>query len=258
MSIQLSLNGLSFCIINLDNNTVVKADQLQYYQPIALSNLPKELLNFIDQHQLDRYDYQQIIVVHNNPWFSIVPNSLFDSNYIGDYLKYTTTVLADDTPAVDHLIDFDLHMVYIPFTHVNNALLDRFSSFDFMHHGSVLIKNLYANQKKNGQDGVYAFIESHSMSLTIFKDQQLQLFNVFEINTTDELLYYLLFSLEQVQLDPENCTVALFGSVKEGNQQHTRIAEFIKNINFFIPDSQLNFEETIKAEQIELLSLIAE
>ncbi len=254
----MSLNGLSFCITNLDRNEVIQSQQIQYYQPIALSHLPEELLNFLDKHQVMNHNYQQVLVVHNNPWFSLVPSSLYDPNCLGDYLKYNAALLADDNPAIDYLVDLDIHSVYIPFTHVNNALLDRFSTFDFIHHSSALLKKLYPVQKQLNSDKAYAYIEGHSMSLSIFKDKKLALFNVFEIQNPDELLYYLLFSFEQLALDPEIINLDLFGVINVNDANHKRICEFVKNVHFYIPELPYQFNSSINVDQIELISLIAQ
>jgi len=254
----LSLNGLSFCITNLDSEEVIQSQQIQYYQPIALADLPEELFNFLDKHQVMDYQFQQVLVVHNNPWFSLVPSSLYDPNYLGDYLKYNAALLADDNPAIDYLVDMDLHAVYIPFTHVNNALLDRFSAFDFIHHSTALLKKLYSQQKQLNSDKVYAYIEGHSMSLAIFKNKGLSLFNVFEIQNPDELLYYLLFSLEQQSLEADSIELELFGSINENDPNHKRICEFVKNVQFYIPEVPFNFKDSIQADQVEFLSLIAQ
>lgn len=258
MSIQLSLNGLSFCITNLDSDQVIQSEQIQYFQPISIANLPEELINFLDKHNVMNQDYQQILVIHNNPWYSLVPSSLYDPKNLSDYLKYNTSLLADDNPAIDYLVDLDTHIVYIPFTHVNNLLLDRFSSFDFMHHSSVLLKHLYPVQKQLEKNKVFAYVEGHSMSLTVFKDKKLALFNVFEIQNPDELLYYLLFSLEQLDLDTETIELELFGAIKKDDYKHKRIFEFIGNVSFYIPELPYGFNKDINADQIELLSLIAQ
>ncbi|MBT8314322.1 MAG: DUF3822 family protein, partial [Maribacter sp.] len=96
LSIQVSLNGLSFCVLDTIGNLILKSDRLVFKNYVSPQELQKQLEQFLTTHDLIDGQFMEVVVVHNNGLFSFVPKSLFDVNELANYLKFNTKILAND------------------------------------------------------------------------------------------------------------------------------------------------------------------
>ena len=93
LSIQVNLNGLSFCIVN---HNIQKVEHLHHIDFDA-SITPHELLPHLKQELSSKsvfaQDLSEVLVIHQNELSTLVPDSLFDENHSADYLKFNSKIL---------------------------------------------------------------------------------------------------------------------------------------------------------------------
>jgi hypothetical protein len=228
--IQVSLNGFSFAIIDTLTN---KATTLQ---SIEINSFNKDLkiedvLNqsFENHSELnDKYD--EIIIVHNNNLSTFVPTALFDEEYLGSYLQFNTKVFETDFFAFDELKTYQMHHVYIPYVNLNNYFIDRFGSFDYKHAHTVLVEKLLDNAIHSGEKKMYTHVQDTHFEIIVIQNKKLLLFNSFEYKTPEDFIYYILFTAEQLELNPEEFKLELLGEITEESALFLIAYKYIKNI----------------------------
>lgn len=151
LSIQVSLNGLSFCVFDTASNSIAKTENLAFEQSYTPYQVLKELKKLLGDHQLPTEKFLEVVVVHRNQLFSLVPTPLFDPNELANYLKYNTKLLANDHLAYDELSNHEMVNVYVPFVNINNYIYELFGEFTFKHNGTVIIESLLKNQNLSNQ-----------------------------------------------------------------------------------------------------------
>lgn len=235
LSIQVSLNGLSFCVLDTIGNTIIKSDRLIFEKNLSPNELQKNLEQLVKTHNLGSSQFSEVVVVHSNNLFSLVPKSLFNVNELANYLKFNTKILANDHIAYDELDNYDIVNVYVPFVNINNYVFDLFGEFVYKHNGTVLIQALLNNSGANKDPICYVHIEGHQMDITIITQKKLLFYNSFIITSKEDFIYYLLFTLEQLKLDTERTKLQLLGSIEEGDDMYNLCYKYIKDISLFIP-----------------------
>ena len=246
MSIQVRLNGFSFCILNCGNNEITwykKFDLLKEQSPVALL---KEIEKaYADENELQR-EFAEVIILFSNNLFTLVPNSYFIEEEASSYLKFNTKILKTDIVAHDAISE-ELVNVYIPYTNINNYFFDKYGEFEFRHNVSVLIEAILA--KKSDSPSAQVYLDDHSgyYDLVIVKDNKLLLANSFTYETKEDFIYYLLFTAEQLQLDPSEFNLWLLGSISKDSEYFQIAYNYVKNIDFLIP--VFNFTSTLEQSQ---------
>lgn len=235
LSIQVSLNGLSFCIVDTIGNTVVDSDRIIFEKERTPYGLQKGLVSLFNKHNIPQQKFSEIIVVHRNKLFSLVPKSLFDENELANYLKFNTKILATDHIEYDQVENHDMMTVYIPFVNVNNYIYELFGEFVFKHSGTVMVESLLTGQNIAKEPTCYVHVADRQMELTVISQRKLLLYNSFDFGTKEDFIYYLLFTLEQLKLDTESTKLKLFGAVEEGDAIYDICYEYVKNISIFVP-----------------------
>lgn len=244
LSIQINLSGLSFCVLDKDSNQITHIENVVFDDFKNPESLLEATQNVFDNHAILRDSFTDVIVLHQNNWSTLVPSSIFNKDCVADYLKFNTKILATDLVEVDPLNYLELQCVYIPFTNINNYIFDKFGSFTFMHSSSILVDKLSVLEKNNTSKQVYVNISNYQFDLIIFEAEKLLFFNHFEYQTPEDILYYLLFTFEQLQLNPELIQVKLFGHVNTDDAVYHIIYKYIRHVSLL----ELDFNYTFKQE----------
>ncbi|MGB5647445.1 DUF3822 family protein [Muriicola sp.] len=235
LSIQVSLNGLSFCILDTIGKKIVKAEKQSFDNRLTPYEAQKELKRFIKKQQIKEYAFSEVVVVHRNDLFSLVPKVLFDPNELANYLKFNTKILANDLLEYDEIPAFEMVNVYVPFVNINNFIYELFGDFEFKHHGTVLIESLLSSNAHSSEGICYAYVTADELDLIVLQNKKLIFFNNFSYHTPEDFLYYLLFTWEQLHLDPSEMKLKLFGSIKEDDPMYSLCQSYVQNISLYIP-----------------------
>lgn len=244
LSIQVSLNGLSFCVFDTLKNCVRQSDTLVFEEERSPYGLQKGLTALFEKHNLQDKKFAEVIVVHRNELFSLVPKPLFDVSEMANYLKFNAKILATDHIDHDEVEGHDMVNVYVPFVNVNNYIYELFGEFIFKHNGTVMIESLLKGNAADREPTCFVHIAQRQLDITVLAKRKLILFNSFKFYTKEDLLYYLLFTMEQLELDAETTKLKLFGNIEEGDELYNICYQYVKNISILVlPNSLYPFTD---------------
>ncbi len=233
LSIQASLNGLSFCILNTIDSSIIFFKELKFKSQKNPIEVERELLNEFNTNLFLQKEFKKVNLIHYNNLFTLVPENLFDENKSSEYLKFNNKVFESDFIANDIINDKNIISVFVPFVNLNNCFFERFGSFEY-HHASTIFVNYILSKSSIITNALFCNITHSSFELLYIKDGKLILFNSFEFNTKEDFMYYLLFSIEQLNLDTNKLELKLFGDIKLDDDIYNLIYTYIRNVSFGI------------------------
>ncbi len=246
LSIQFSLDGFSFCILNKDTKTF---DALYDYTFNDTNNTPQKLLENISavfkKEELLQKKYHSVSVSHINELATLVPKPLFDEEKLRDYVNFSTKVYANDYLVYDEIKNHDIVSVYIPYVNINNFLLDQFKEFEYKHFSSILIENLLGIYKYSIVPHMFAHICNNHFELVVIANKKLQLYNTYKFSTKEDFIYYVLFTAEQLKLNPEKLELILLGAVEKDDELYKIAYTYIRNVSLLENRSKYKYDETI-------------
>ncbi len=231
LSIQVSLNGLSFCsVINGKEITALE------YQNFGVQLSPDQVLekikyNFAHQKSL-KEEFDTVEVIYQNDLYTVVPHSLFDENLLKEYLQYNTKVLANDFISYDTLQEHNLVTIYIPLVNINNFFFDSFGTFTYKHATTILMNSLLLQEKNNEATTVFANMCNTHFDLIVISRGNLTLCNTFIHKTKEDFLYYLMFTTEQLGLNPEEFSLVFLGDISKESDFFNIAYTYIRNVSF--------------------------
>ena len=85
LSIQLSLSGLSFCILQRDTNTIVSLKEIRFDKKVNPIELLDKLKHTFNTESILQNSFKKVIVLHDNELSTEVPKSLFNEDFLADY-----------------------------------------------------------------------------------------------------------------------------------------------------------------------------
>ena len=231
--LQVSLSEVSFCIFDTLKN---KVENIAHFYNNGISNaisIEQHLENIIKERPELQTKFDDILVLHNSNLVTFVPSVLYDEQYLSSYMQYNTKVFESDYFTHDEVSSYDMNTVYIPYVNINNFLIDQFGSFNYKHSFTILIKKVLDFSKNIVEKQVYLHIQKDNFQMIVVKNQKLLLFNTFDFTTKEDFIYYVLFALEQLQLNPETVIVKLFGKIAEDDNLFQIAYKYIRNVSLF-------------------------
>ena len=232
LSIQISLNGLSFCVLNTLKQKIIN---LKYFSnekkqtPYELLDTVKHLFN---TEEALAGNFDKVTLIHVNELATLVPKALFNEESIADYLKLNSKILKTDFITYDTITTNESINVYVPYVNVNNFIYDRFGDFTYKHFSTVLIESILVIEKNTNDSKLYINVSETHFEIIATKDGKLLLYNTFEYNTAEDFIYYALFTIEQLALNPETINVILLGAIAEGDVLYNIIYKYIRHVSF--------------------------
>jgi len=100
-----------------------------------------------------------------------------------------------------------------------------------------MIESLLKGNNTVSEPTCYVHVAHRQIDITVIEKKKLLLYNSFKFHTKEDLVYYLLFTMEQLNLDTEKTKLKLFGNIEEGDELYAICYQYVKNISIFVPST---------------------
>lgn len=240
LRILVSLNGLSFYSTGASYNNVNMLKNISFSSSQRVAKI-EDLLNDVFNNNAELVQkYDQVLVVHSNNLSTFVPTEIFDEDYLGSYLQYNTKVFETDFFAFDAMPKHQMNSVYIPYINMNNFFIDFYGSFNYQHASTILVSKLLDLKYNDDSKIMYVHVADAHFEIVIIQEQSLILYNSFDYKNPEDFIYFILFTAEQLHLNPDNFELKLIGFIDQNDELYQICYKYIRNVSFLEIDSSLN------------------
>ncbi|CDF79152.1 conserved hypothetical protein (DUF3822) [Formosa agariphila KMM 3901] len=249
------MSGLSFCILNLNTQHV---DVLKH-QAFKKYETPYQLLEhvqalFANEDCLNQ-EFDTIQIIHTNELSTLVPRPLFSEEYLADYLKFNSKILKSDFITFDAIDINDSLNVYVPYVNINNYIYEQFGEFTYKHFSTVLIESVLQIEKNTDEPKLYIHINSRHFEILSVDSGALQFYNTFEYSSKEDFIYYLLFTIEQLHLNPETIKLVFVGDILKNSELYNIAYEYVRHISFGLHKNKFTFNHQPQTQHAEFIIL---
>jgi hypothetical protein len=260
LSIQSSLDGFSFVLF--DENT----KKFQSVESISLPNLRNAdefgdtFEKYAENHSWLNLPYKQVSIIHECTQSTLVPSPLFDPQELNNYTNLNFVVSENEVVKADKLPNVDAYKIYgIPKV-IIDTFLRQYPDHRLFCHASILIESLLVlNKNSPAIMRCYVNVRNSYLDIVILEGRQLLFYNSFEYKSIEDFIYYLIFVLEQLKLNPEEIELGLAGYIEKNSKLFEIVYKYIRNISFLPQNDSYEysyiFQEVPSHRYFNLLSL---
>jgi hypothetical protein len=256
LSIQLGLDGFSFCILDLRTKkyVVLKHIPLIVGKPQFLVRKVEAIFNEDEKLNVD-YHSVGILMVTNRA--GIIPkefsDQLFDNGFpvaLGEIEKFEDFHVID-IPGFDQNLYFNYPKEILTF--INH----KFTQFSFKHISLPLIASaMYQRNEKRNR--LVINFEKNILRIIAIKDGLLTLHNTFYFKNETDFLFHTLNIFNTLHFKPETDEVLIGGYVADDSVFIRQLKKYIQNIVFLKPSLDFSygalFEKIQKHQFVSLLN----
>lgn len=202
-----------------------------------IESLDNEIGVFLKNNDLKKFDYENIKVIHENDLFALVPNELYSEKNKEVYLKYNTKIQKNDFISTDDIDMLKIKNVYIPFIDVNNYMVEEFSNINYFHFNSLLLKKIFSIRENQE---FFSYVNKNKLKIIIFKEDNLQFFNSYNIENDSDVIYYILLVLKENKFEINS---TLINFIIDSNESELEIIskEFFDKIEVINKSDGIDF-----------------
>lgn len=198
----------------------------------------------VSDHLL-RNDIPAMVYLHQ-PEFSLVPGVLFQPGEEATYMGFAGDQKSHTSYFNTPLDSNNLQVLSGVPAKLKKTLEARFSELTF-HHGSVSFLSYLFKERFNliGQEILISVFE-HQIYAAAFSNQELSVFNIFSIESKEDILKYALILIEQLKFDRNHVRVSLFGATSENKITEDWGKQYFLNFRLLSPHANQNFTHGFK------------
>jgi|GEM_PF-2281179 len=251
MSILFSKDGLSFCIV--DNRT----QKAIAYQTIPIdSHLNiRETCFFLSKTFKNcdwfNYSFKDIKVVFQ--WYksTIIPQNLYVDLQSSQFLELNFGALNEEETLSNKLPFLDAQNVFA----VPKCVLDTFRTFlpiaQILHSNTPFLNGLFKAKHKSI---VALQIGSNYFDMIVLESNKLQLSNSFFYKSNEDFLYFLVYTLEQLKLEPKNIVLQLNGHISADSELFQLLRKYFLNLTFAEKPTALHYSYVFSKIESQYIS----
>jgi hypothetical protein len=238
--IELSDAGIQFCEYNVAQNTPLYVVDYPVENTISQS-LSEHLVGAIKHFQFSKKKYTHVLINYFDKQFTMCPTVFYDLESSRSMLEFNVGRIENKVILTDD-INAEIKLVYSVDEHLKSTLDQLFPNHQLKHSLTVLSK-LMLSTEEFVRENILLSIHSNYIEVVLKQDQKLILANQFAIKTQEDVLYYVLFILEQYQLNPSSVALSIAGNIDSNSALLTSIKKYIKNIRLVKGHKSLNWTD---------------
>jgi len=244
--LELGLNGVKYTLFNTKNDTFIALEEYRFDGIFNDYSLVEPLSQLIKNTPLLQKPFAAFHVAYINQRCTLIPNAIFQQDKLALYHQYNFTQQEEDTFLYDNIINLSAKNIYSIPDFIINAFKP-IKNVSYSHFSSSLIEAALIHAKKsNALSLIDVHILPETFQIAIIKNQQLELYNSFAYQTSEDFLYYLLFALDQLKIDNEKASIRLLGEVEKNSTIYSMLYKYINTITFGGRSENVKFSYTLE------------
>ncbi len=241
LSICLTANGFIFAIV--DNKFCLSAIgefqvDLSGSMTQVMTNL-KACFSSIDIHIFNFNKIRVVCSTQRNTW---VPYKLYDNTKDREYLKVVAPLYPNDTIISNVCTQIDAVNIFATPIQQYSGMKIIIPKAQFISPSQLLTEYAF-DVCTLMQNTLLISKQEGEISLSIFKANTFILSNSFKYNAVDDLIYFLLYTLQEVNINTAEVNTLITGQTYT-EEELSALKHYIKNVSYANPTTNITIPST--------------
>lgn len=240
--LQISPQGLTFCLYNQQLNKFLSIESVEIDQNYKISEAANILKSYISENEYLGQSYQFIKIFLETNTSTLVPSPLFNQDELNSFRQFNFRFDNHEKIFHEKLPNLDAYLVYSFPEKLVNTISETFKNYKCFGHSGAFIESLIVlNKNQKNQTTLYVNVRKSFLDITIFSNQKLLFFNTFKYSTKEDFIYFVIFVMEQLQLNPEEVELVLMGMIERNSGLFETVTKYVRNVRFQTKIEKFNY-----------------
>ncbi len=226
LSLQSGEDILSWCLLSVEQNKYLALETYSYSKTSEAELLAELKKSSWFSH------VSSVSVAIISDKITLVPEPIFDEKAKNNYSKFNFAPDANQSALSAKVRSAGCYAVFSVAQEKEKLYRKFFPGINILHAAMPLLESILSKDKNENSEKAYINIRPKSFEIIISKGGALLFYNTFSYTTNEDVIYYLLFTFEQLKLNPENIALQLFGEVEKNDSVYSIIHKYVRNVSF--------------------------
>jgi hypothetical protein len=241
--------GFTSCLFNSQQNRFIGFFNFPIPEKSEVKNFAFHFEQLLSEYRWLTSKFEKVNFLLNNPYSTLIPLALFDAEKADSYLKFNLSEKSDYSVNFDKLKNIATATIYYAPEGLTEKVSEIWPNSTFVHSGTSLLEILAINYKNlSNNKQVFVNVHEDRFELVYFKENKLHFYNSFKYKTKEDFIYFLLATLEQLSVNPEDAQLVLMGIIDKSGKLYEITYQYIRNIEFI--ERNENFSYSYVMEEL--------
>lgn len=242
LSLFISSNTFIFAVSNQQFNQIIELGHIEIDNSRSTFSISNHYTYLIEAYLLNKKKFEKVNIAILNSDFTIVPEAFSSNSELKSLLNFTNGTSQDIQTFIHQFADFKFYFT----TNIDLVCLfeKTFPNASIRHSGAVLINLMFGQHSLIGSD-LFLNILDGFIEIGIKEKNKFLFYNVFNFDSDEDVLYYLLFTMEQFNLNPLLVKLTVASQLSVTDELINNIKKYIKHLHFCIADKEIQLKEEI-------------
>ncbi|MBN2212768.1 MAG: DUF3822 family protein [Bacteroidales bacterium] len=235
LSLQVEPEGLSYCILDIEKKHYIAFQKYIFGKSAALTDFIDKVERCLKEDSMLTTSFNSSSLIYLTQKSTLVPNLFFDEVNLRDYFEFNHPLEELDEIHYNVVSEIDASNVFAIPNYLANLFHDKFKGLTFYHQATPFIRSVL--KEFPHPSGVHINLNPGFFDIIIKQENKLRLYNTFLYQNETDLLYYILFTVKQLNLDPLTIPLTICGEMSDRISFQESLSNYIPKLMYLEPVS---------------------
>ena len=247
LSILLSQDGFSFAIFHPESNFYSGLASYEYKGSKSISGFCNKFRELAESNEYLTLKYSNISVLYENTKATLIPTPLFNEKEKEQFSEFNFNKKPEDVIRFDKLTNLEAYNIFVIPKEILETLNDLFPACKIHNHSSALIESTLVHCKNLPvKKRAFVNVRKNIIDIILTEGNKLLFQNSFSYLSNEDFIYYILFVLEQLKINPEEINLSLMGFIDKNSKLFEIVYKYIRNVTFEKLSDAFSYSYVIK------------
>mgnify|MGYP001097109248 CR=1 FL=1 len=233
LSIQLGLDGFSFCILDKQSQKFLAYEMIPFDKPLSPGRAEKEIITMWNQHEWLKNEFGSVMVFYETIAATLVPTSLFDPDEKDSIAAFNFDVPRNHQVVYDKIDNPEAHILYPVPEGLIESVKSIYPEAKFRSQVGALAEIILISTKNLPvENRIFVHVRQSNLDIVITAGKELLFCNSFGYKTREDFIYYIIFVLEQLNINPEEIDLVFSGMIDHRSELFDISYKYVRNVDF--------------------------
>lgn len=237
LSIQVSLSGFSFSVIHPNEKRLLAWQ----HTPVTISSekfISRRFAEWLKTENLLQQTYKETRIIVVSEKFTLVPETFYNEQYKREIIHPVLEIDATEIIGENRIETFETRLLFaIP------AQLETIIEHSILQHPIKLL--IETRPEINAENGLILWFNSGGCYFVLYNKKQILLANHFKITHENDVIYYVLTALKQLNIAPDKTELHVAGESVEKDSTQNILKKYFTHVELLNPKSEIQINTEI-------------
>ena len=213
--------GFSFWIAD----SATKTDKVSHFKVTHFNLWETEIIKELEVNLRLKRNFDEVKVAFISSFFSLVPKDYAAEN--PEVLLNFSEAEFEDNQLIHSVSEAEFSFVYGTSSVLIKKLKEQYGKVQFFHSGEVFLKSI-----ENGlPTTVHLNLNQHQLEIAVTSESKVLFYNLFETPTGEDILFFTLFVMEQLELDTNKVVVKTYGELMPETKVFQILRKYVRHVS---------------------------